>query len=504
MLKVSGFLLLALALSAAASPSKECNLCLSFTAAAEKVLEDVGNMPFSLLVDIGEVLCKGHENSTILQNCYEFFKANGKLLIDGLMETRTPNGVCNHFGFCNVPEQVHISMEGTPSTQINVMWVTPKNTTTHTVWYGQSEDSLNQMEEGYTTTYTDGGWEGVIHIVELDQLSPLTRYYYVVGDATDGKSKVFSFVTPPTSKEAKPSSSIIVIGDMGADPLADASVKSMTKRVQNGEIDLLVHDGDMSYANGVMRVWDQYLRKIEAISASVPYMVSPGNHENHYQFAAYLHRFTMPWKASGAINNLYHSFDYSNIHFVAFNLEYDLSPSSAQYAWLENDLKVAESRRQNGEIDWIVAYGHRPLYCSNYPEDKSDCWEEAPKFRSWLEGMFAQYGVDLVVGAHEHSYEAIHPVYNTTVDEASISYIDNNHAKRRYTQPKYPVYIVDGSAGCKEFLDVKFKSPAPSWSANHASYYGYGMLNVEGSSRLSFTYIRSEDDAELDYFEIVH
>ena len=64
------------------------------------------------------------------------------------------------------------------------------------------------------------------------------------------------------------------------------------------------------------------------------------------------------------------------------------------------------------------------------------------EFFSWgLEKLFFDYGVDLEIWAHEHSYERLWPVYDGKVR--------NGSAEAPYTDPKAPVHIVTGSAvGC--------------------------------------------------------
>ena len=53
-----------------------------------------------------------------------------------------------------------------------------------------------------------------------------------------------------------------------------------------------------------------------------------------------------------------------------------------------------------------------------------------------------KYGVDLVIEAHEHSYERLWPVYKGNV------YQENYH------NPEAPVHIVSGAAGCNEAYGV--------------------------------------------------
>jgi hypothetical protein len=70
---------------------------------------------------------------------------------------------------------------------------------------------------------------------------------------------------------------------------------------------------------------------------------------------------------------LWYSIDAGLIHFVCLSTEvlfHDKDNIDRQNRWLEEDLKkVNENRNKN---PWIVALGHRPLYCS--VDDKNeDC-----------------------------------------------------------------------------------------------------------------------------------
>ena len=59
-----------------------------------------------------------------------------------------------------------------------------------------------------------------------------------------------------------------------------------------------------------------------------------------------------------------------------------------------------------------------------------------------LEGLFFKYGVDIIIEAHEHSYERLWPVFNGTVTQ------------KDYNNPKAPVHLVSGAAGCNEFYGI--------------------------------------------------
>jgi hypothetical protein len=65
-------------------------------------------------------------------------------------------------------------------------------------------------------------------------------------------------------------------------------------------------------------------------------------------------------------------------------------------------------------------------------------WE----LRTSIEDFLMMYNVDLYLSGHVHAYERMWPVYDEDIDYGQV-----NHT---YTNPKYPVHIVSGAAGCVE------------------------------------------------------
>lgn len=60
--------------------------------------------------------------------------------------------------------------------------------------------------------------------------------------------------------------------------------------------------------------------------------------------------------------------------------------------------------------------------------------------------MFYEYGVDLSIWAHEHSYERLWPVYNYKVYNGSLS--------APYQNPGATVHITTGSAVSRNSLKL--------------------------------------------------
>ncbi|KAK7084257.1 hypothetical protein SK128_005464, partial [Halocaridina rubra] len=172
------------------------------------------------------------------------------------------------------------------------------------------------------------------------------------------------------------------------------------------------------------------MNQIQPIAALAPYMTVPGNHEYDINFRNYKARFTMPNHEQ--TNSMYYSWNMGPVHFIGINtevyyyLEFDIPGASKQYDWLVKDLEDATRPEVRDKRPWIIVFGHRPMYCSN--EYKDDCQNVDCRLRVGfpytntlgLEEVLYDYGVDLAIWAHEHSYERLWPMFNYTVMNGSL------------------------------------------------------------------------------------
>ncbi|KAF6021834.1 hypothetical protein EB796_019861 [Bugula neritina] len=114
-----------------------------------------------------------------------------------------------------------------------------------------------------------------------------------------------------------------------------------------------------------------------------------------------------------------------------------------------------------------------------------------------LERLFHEQGVDLIIQAHEHSYERLYPLFDGVQTDCS------------YVNPKAAIHIIAGSAGCNEremlCADVILGKPH-HWSAKRSwlpGLNGYARLNVMNSTHLNWQQVMSITDQPLDQFYIV-
>uniref|UniRef100_A0A8C5QW07 Purple acid phosphatase n=1 Tax=Leptobrachium leishanense TaxID=445787 RepID=A0A8C5QW07_9ANUR len=393
------------------------------------------------------------------------------------------------------PEQVHLSFPG-DSTSMTVTWTTQSWTPSMveiSAWPGPIP--FNVSFYGNATLFVDGGpmqRSMFFHRVTLLNLKPGQRYVYHCG-SDRGWSPRFSFRALQRGSAWGPR--LAVFGDMGNENAQ--SLARLQKDTQMDMYDAILHVGDFAYDMDKedAQVGDEFMRQIESVAAYVPYMTCPGNHEEAYNFSNYRNRFTMPGKAEG----LWYSWNLGPAHVISISTEVYFYPQygkelvADQYRWLQEDLQEATSPSHRGERPWIITMGHRPMYCSN--NDQDDCTQHESVVRSGLPGgqygledLLYKYGVDLEIWAHEHSYERLWPVYNYTVY--------NGSTETPYTNPRAPVHLITGSAGCSERLDPFIPSPS-EWSALRVEDYGYTRIHIANSTHINIQQVSDDQDGQI-------
>ncbi|KAJ9533345.1 hypothetical protein QJQ45_026425 [Haematococcus lacustris] len=305
----------------------------------------------------------------------------------------------------------------------------------------------------------------VMHVVQLTSLLPGWRHHYRI----EGSSRVHEFQAPPARTRGHGSNaapvSFIAYGDMGEGverpqkcPMAAATVAAVQDEIARKPVDLILHVGDLSYADGRHRVWGSFMSSIEPLASRVPYMqVSVGNHE--YDFtgstandlsgvkdsyhpkwgnfgddsggecgAMVARRFSMPSHPS--FNSpFWYAFDYGSVHFTMISTEHDISPGSRQYKWVwqykcargptpPGTITIAMQTTKQGllavmwlEADlagvdrcktpWVVVGMHRPQYVV-YPH--KDNRIVADHLRDFIEDLMLEYNVDITIAGHVHTY----------------------------------------------------------------------------------------------------
>ena len=330
---------------------------------------------------------------------------------------------------------------------------------------------------------------GYMHTVIFDKLEPNTNYFYVFGSdalwSNEHSFRISAAVPPQTTF------SFIAYGDMGTTENGFKFIDAVKDELSDeNDMRLVLHIGDLSYARGNGYNWDKWMSMIAVLALSVPYMVSIGNHE--YDHLSSVNDGGVD--VSGVIGDGYHpswgnfgddsrgecgapsfyryeadicengnsifwySFDYNSVHFVMLSSEHNYSASTDAHTFLLHDLENVH----HSATPWIIVGIHRPLYQSEiYPDDnKVDA-----HLLQLLEPLFYEYGVDVVIGGHYHSYERTCAVYN---------YECIGRANGGIT------YFTMGAAGW--MLDNAQYTPNNYILHRNEEDFGYGKFRVNGST----------------------
>ena len=400
---------------------------------------------------------------------------------------------------CSV-SQIHMA-QGINSESMTISWVTQDNCYSN-VAYSNNINKLNNLNNirygsssSYEFIYNKNYYKsGYIHHVNLNNLQPSSLYYYQCGDFSDyTTSKILQFKTLPKRGDSKE----IVFGVLGDIGQTINSISTINHLLKEKDISMILHAGDLSYADCDQELWDSYGIMIEPLASGIPWMVCPGNHEIEFNgtdynnlFTAFESRYRMPhFKQAtfgdviikSAVNpktgmpyctpsifqteynfgNSFFSFDSGLAHIIYLNPYTNSTPTSQQYNWLQNNLEEID----RNITPWIIIVMHCPWYSSNtnhYTE------QQTIQMRDSMEDLFYKYNVNIVFNGHVHDYERTYPVFKNQTNLIGGGI----------------VYITIGNAGNFEGLDNKYVEQ-PTWSAfRNGTEYGYGTLTIINDEKM--------------------
>jgi predicted phosphodiesterase len=407
---------------------------------------------------------------------------------------------------CDV-SQIHISQGHTPSS-MTISWITKDDCYSH-VAYGNNKQVLDKYMYGKSTSYNftyilnnpQTYYSGYIHHVLIDDLQPNTLYFYKCGDFVNGiKSQLTNFTTLPKVGDHK-QISFGVIGDLGQ---TKDSFSTVNHLLNDRSIKLILHAGDLSYADCNQSLWDSYGEIIEPLARRVPWMVCAGNHEIEFNgtdynglYTAFEKRYQMPYfkvaefgevLISSEINpntklpyctpsifqseynygNSFYSFESGSAHIIYLNPYSNTNYTSQQYIWLRNNFASVD----RNSTPWVIVVMHCPWYSSNvkHYDDK-----QTILMRDSMEELFYEYNVNIVFSGHVHAYERSYPVFKNNTNDYG------------------PVYITIGDGGNLEGHDYKYYDQ-PKWSAfRNGTQYGHGILTLLDKNKLLWKWYRNND-----------
>lgn len=388
----------------------------------------------------------------------------------------------------------------TPTSMV-VRWRTTYENDAIVRW-GPSPTNLNQSMSSSTPANE--------HEFEITGLNPDSVYYYSVGTSTTtlaGADADHFFRTFPNPGGERPTR-VWILGDSGT---ADSNAESVRDAYYNftgaAPTDLWLMLGDNAYGGGSFEEYQKAVFEMyPAMLRQSPLYSTRGNHEN--SASVYYGQFTFPTagEAGGLASGseAYYSFDYANIHFVCLDSDQsDRRTNGPMLTWLEADLASTDQ-------DWIVAFWHHPPYTKG-THDSDDPLDSSGRMMDMRENalpILEDYGVDLVLSGHSHSYERSYLIdghYGTSdTFDTNTMLINGGNGREgsptgEYSKLNGPhqgtVYVVAGSSGKLE--TGPFNHPVMFKSLERL---GSVVLEVD-DDRMDLSFLRSTGNV-TDWFTL--
>ncbi|MCV6630137.1 MAG: metallophosphoesterase family protein [Flavobacteriaceae bacterium] len=237
------------------------------------------------------------------------------------------------------------------------------------------------------------------HAVLVDSLQPNTTYAYRVGNGVVEQNELwsewFQFTTAKTA-DSKDPFHFIYFGD------AQNNIKSMWSRVIRSsykklpEVDFMLHAGDLINDRDANLEWGEWFYAGSFIHATVPSMMTPGNHEyrNDSLTVLWKPQFNLPQNGpTPSVSETCYAIDYQNMKLVSIDapaLDPNHEDGHAQVQWLDSVLA-------NNTKKWTALTLHYPIFSTVKDRDNKS-------LREAIKPLIDKYKVDIVLQGHDHTY----------------------------------------------------------------------------------------------------
>ena len=299
------------------------------------------------------------------------------------------------------------------------------------IYWNCTTVTISGLEAGKTYYYDVAGnfeYKGEANpfsLLEFVQLNGYDKSGFTFTTAKDANSDSFEFLTIADIQG--------MIQSMYDE--SHEAVSALLKDERVNGYDFILNAGDMCDNGKNFGQWGMALNTYQDLTINTSVFFTSGNHENNTGAMARYFNYTE--KKDGnvqAISGEYYSFDYANAHFTVLDTNDATSDGlgAEQLAWLKNDLA-------NTNAKWKFVLMHKSLYSAG-----SHAFDgEVIAMRTQLTKLFAENGVNVVFGGHDHTYT------ETYLVDKDGKVVDKTDGKGvRYTGDGV-MYITLGTLGTK-------------------------------------------------------
>ena len=265
---------------------------------------------------------------------------------------------------------------------------------TGTLAYGLSPTSLTDTLRETAPTQK--------HVIYLTGLASNQKYYYKVHSTGHSTypTEFFSTAMPDSNKHFK----FLHYGDCGFNTTIQHDIAAL---MNAEDADFGVVTGDVDQGSGTSggdNYDDIFFQIYTNQLAKQCHFTAIGNHDTYYDGAAtYLESFYLPHN-NPANTERYYSYIWGNAKFICLDPHMPYSVGSAQYRWLEDELRCNDK-------EWLFCFFHEPAWTNYWSLDYlipfTDYFQYGGNadMRTTIVPLFEQYDVDYVLNGHTHLYQ---------------------------------------------------------------------------------------------------
>lgn len=299
------------------------------------------------------------------------------------------------------------------------------------IYWNCTTVTISGLEAGKTYYYDVAG-----NFEYKDEANTFSLLEFVKLDGYDKSGFTFT-----TAKDANSDSfEFLTIADIQGmiQSMYDESHEAVSALLKDERVngyDFILNAGDMCDNGKNFGQWGMALNTYQDLTINTSVFFTSGNHENNTGAMGRYFNYTENKDGNvQAISGEYYSFDYANAHFTVLDTNDATSDGlgAEQLAWLKNDLA-------NTNAKWKFVLMHKSLYSAG-----SHAFDgEVIAMRTQLTKLFAENGVNVVFGGHDHSYT------ETYLVDKDGKVVDKTDGKGvRYTGDGV-MYITLGTLGTK-------------------------------------------------------
>jgi hypothetical protein len=318
-----------------------------------------------------------------------------------------------------IPSRIVLTLSGDPTRMEAVTWRTDTLVSAPQAQIAPLTGSPD-VEKSAQTVAGEGqavalaaGKNAAHYAVRFQNLKPGTKYNYRVGDgSTWSEWNVFQ-----TAGERPEPFRFLYVGDAQNDIHSLWSRAIRVAYATAPDARFIVSAGDLVADGFDDRLWGEWCEALGFISAMVPSLPVPGNHDLHRAPGSpepdnplraadpWRWHFALPMNGPEGLRGQSYYVDYQGARFISLDVNVFTGKAgdpdsvkaklaSQQLAWLDKVLRENPSR-------WTVVFQHQPVYPIARDRD-------ANNMASVLTPVYDKYHVDLVLAGHDHSYGRTH------------------------------------------------------------------------------------------------